>query len=475
MAGYATPSWTNNDSPPMSAANLTALGEAVEIAEHPYGVCSTAAATAAKTVTIDFSGTLALFTGLTVRVKFTNANTAASPTLNVNGTGDAAIVFSGAAVGNGAWMAGEVMEFTYDGTSWNISNSPVDAAPASGSSNMAQSGGIYDYADPNIGKGTNILRNWYMVGGGSQQGGNQLPINTRGLTGGVPTSVATINVWTQTYSSSSYKGTWSLDANGYTMTAESDSSGVVLQQGIRNGSVYVGQNLTATVLFADGSMRTGTIVRTSATQTFFAHDAGTYTDCRLTNNNNFQIRCYGNGVSTTIAAVKLEVGDHQTFLRQENGTWVLNDSIPDYQYAYVMSVGVETSPTANSANLITSGGVASAIAAVAGTVPVRGLWGSTFMTNGQTCTLTYPKDCYGMLLLNGPKAGGTCMGLYIVSTNTGSSAAVRHSVILAPSDSGVTVTFSGLNIVIANNSGTSMTAYTCTLYPTSTVITGTVT
>jgi hypothetical protein len=45
-----------------------------------YGVCGTAAGTAAKTV--EMTG-FKLATGATIFVKFTNANTAASPTLNV--------------------------------------------------------------------------------------------------------------------------------------------------------------------------------------------------------------------------------------------------------------------------------------------------------------------------------------------------------------------------------------------------------
>ena len=51
-----------------------------------YGVCSTAADTAAKTVTID---NFSLVTGAMVIVKFTNANTnkTTAPTLNVNNTG----------------------------------------------------------------------------------------------------------------------------------------------------------------------------------------------------------------------------------------------------------------------------------------------------------------------------------------------------------------------------------------------------
>ena len=128
MAGYATPAWTNNSQPAVSAANLLALGQAVELAQHPYGVCSTTSAIAAKAVTIDFSGTLSLFTGLTVRVKFTYGNTASSPTLNVNSTGAKSITAVGA-VGNTYWSAGQIVEFTYDGSKWVINGASSGNAP----------------------------------------------------------------------------------------------------------------------------------------------------------------------------------------------------------------------------------------------------------------------------------------------------------------------------------------------------------
>lgn len=70
-----------------------------------YGVCDTAAATAAKIV--DMTG-FKLATGATIHVKFTNANSAASPTLNVNNTGAKAIVQYGTTVGSNVWEAGSV-------------------------------------------------------------------------------------------------------------------------------------------------------------------------------------------------------------------------------------------------------------------------------------------------------------------------------------------------------------------------------
>lgn len=124
MAGYVSPQWTNNGAPAIDANTLTELSQAAELSQHPFGVCSTAAATAAKVVTIDYSGTLTLFTGLTIRVKFTSANSVANPTLNVNNTGAVAIMSRGTqAAASGAWESGSVVILTYDGTYWQISGS----------------------------------------------------------------------------------------------------------------------------------------------------------------------------------------------------------------------------------------------------------------------------------------------------------------------------------------------------------------
>lgn len=72
-----------------------------------------------KNVTLDgFS----LITGATIQVTFTNANTSATPTLNVNATGAKAIYNeAGTAVSatNPAYFpAGSTVEFTYNGTNW---------------------------------------------------------------------------------------------------------------------------------------------------------------------------------------------------------------------------------------------------------------------------------------------------------------------------------------------------------------------
>lgn len=88
-----------------------------------YGTCATAAATAAKVVV---QANFALYTGATVYVKFTYANTVANPTLNVNSTGAKAIRAYGAALTATSiynWTAGSIVTFVYDGTYWNISDS----------------------------------------------------------------------------------------------------------------------------------------------------------------------------------------------------------------------------------------------------------------------------------------------------------------------------------------------------------------
>ena len=87
-----------------------------------FGTCSTAAATAAKTVSIT-SGTFSLEAGSLVAVKFSNANTAASPTLNVNSKGAKNIFVNGAQITTSAaqygLLKGTVL-FIYDGTQFHL-------------------------------------------------------------------------------------------------------------------------------------------------------------------------------------------------------------------------------------------------------------------------------------------------------------------------------------------------------------------
>ena len=82
-----------------------------------FGSCSTAAGTAAKVVSC--TG-FVLGTGARITVKFTVTNTAASPTLNVNGTGAKAIKYRGSTISAGYLAANRVYTFIYDGTDYEL-------------------------------------------------------------------------------------------------------------------------------------------------------------------------------------------------------------------------------------------------------------------------------------------------------------------------------------------------------------------
>ena len=87
-----------------------------------YGTSSTGASETAKTSTI---AGFALTSGVRVSIKFSNGNTNGDPiTLNVSGTGAKAIVRDDTSSTNIGylWRAGEVVDFVYDGTSYEIVN-----------------------------------------------------------------------------------------------------------------------------------------------------------------------------------------------------------------------------------------------------------------------------------------------------------------------------------------------------------------
>lgn len=100
-----------------------ATGAAGKDGQMLYATCSTASGTAAKAATIS-SGSLTLKDGVSVAVKFTNANTASSPTLNVSSTGAKTIRLNGAALTSSAyyWVANAVVTFVYDGSYWNVAD-----------------------------------------------------------------------------------------------------------------------------------------------------------------------------------------------------------------------------------------------------------------------------------------------------------------------------------------------------------------
>ncbi len=99
------------------AHNIDALKEELAPSLKYYGTCSTAAGTRAKTVACPgFS----LESGAAIIVKFTYTNTAANPTLNVNGTGAKSIYYRGAAISAGYLAANRTYQFVYNGTQYEL-------------------------------------------------------------------------------------------------------------------------------------------------------------------------------------------------------------------------------------------------------------------------------------------------------------------------------------------------------------------
>ena len=92
-----------------------------------YGTCINTGAAVAKTATLVNGDNFRLYTGVTVRIKFNDYNSATDPTLNVNNTGAIAIKRLGnTAIGTsiqGSWADGAIVTLTYDGTNWVLNNS----------------------------------------------------------------------------------------------------------------------------------------------------------------------------------------------------------------------------------------------------------------------------------------------------------------------------------------------------------------
>lgn len=89
--------------------------------------CSTPAATARKVAAL-MGGSLSLRAGASVSVVFREANAAASPTLDVGGTGARPIMCNGSAFAY--WAAGMAVTFVYDGSAWQVCSVPVYGSTA---------------------------------------------------------------------------------------------------------------------------------------------------------------------------------------------------------------------------------------------------------------------------------------------------------------------------------------------------------
>lgn len=118
-----------------------------------YGTCSTYSSYTAKIVSC--SG-FKLYTGATISVYFTYANSASSPTLNVNGTGARSIMMNGSYMtSSNGWNAGDTVTFVYSGTYWRVADCGAQSkiTQAVDSITLSVSGSLGGTASITIGKG----------------------------------------------------------------------------------------------------------------------------------------------------------------------------------------------------------------------------------------------------------------------------------------------------------------------------------
>ena len=160
-----------------------------------YGVCETAGATAAKTVSITNT---VLTPGGIIAVNFQNAFTASSPTLSVNGSAAKPIKLYGNAMPMGKVHANTILVMYYDGTQFNVIaiQSQTAAAPT-GFVDLALPSGLL-WCEHNVGASTpyehGLYFSWGNVEGHAEGSGydfsDAVYAQTAGaaLTGNIPTN-----------------------------------------------------------------------------------------------------------------------------------------------------------------------------------------------------------------------------------------------------------------------------------------------
>ena len=163
-----------------------------------YGVCETAGATAAKTVSMTNT---VLTPGGVIAVNFVNAFTASDPTLSVNGSTAKPIKLYGNAMPMGKVHANTILVMNYDGTQFNVIGilSQTAAAPT-GFVDLALPSGLL-WCEHNVGASTpyedGLYFSWGNVTGhtgtdgydfGTSNDGPYAQTTGAALTGNIPTN-----------------------------------------------------------------------------------------------------------------------------------------------------------------------------------------------------------------------------------------------------------------------------------------------
>lgn len=222
-----------------------------------------------------------------------------------------------------------------------------NAPPALGATELqAISDSVESYADPvaQIPWFTrpNLLDNWYFVGGGSQQGGGQFPVNSLGQTSYNASNIYTIDRWKTSHAfsvelqSDSIALTTSGAYNHFLQLFESVDmvkgrtvtiSAFVKGTAGRHAAVALYDNNASTIYGRTSYELTGNWQIISETVTV----------PNSANVDRFMIYPNRDGISNDVVQIKsmkLEVGSTQTLAHQENGSWVLNE-IPNFDEQYM--------------------------------------------------------------------------------------------------------------------------------------------
>ena len=163
-----------------------------------YGVCSTAGATAAKTVSITNT---VLTPGGIIAVNFQNAFTASSPTLSVNGSAAKPILLFGNAMPMGKVKNNTILVMNYDGTNFNVIGIEPQVAPAPAEAvDLALPSGVL-WCEHNVGAATpyedGLYFSWGNITGhtgddgydfGTSNDGPYASTDGAALTGNIPTN-----------------------------------------------------------------------------------------------------------------------------------------------------------------------------------------------------------------------------------------------------------------------------------------------
>ena len=173
----------------------------------------------------------------------------------------------------------------------------------------------------------NLLDNWFFTGGGSHLGFGIFPINQRGQ--------ATYTAVNDTYILDRWfirNAIAELVADGLNIKWSGSGDEARFQQKITDKNL-AGNQFTASILFADGTIKTGSSIQSTAAgvATIYIEDSVDSLKA-ITQSDGSVVFCFATKRTDNkpIKAIKFEHGLLQTIARMYNNTWLVNDE-PSYQ------------------------------------------------------------------------------------------------------------------------------------------------